>query len=112
MSRPVVFRRSARREYDEAVDWYKSERAGLGLEFKSAVDDMLAFIERQPALFHQVRGPGASGRAQALPLLDSFSQRARAHCRTRGLSRFARPPRNSGAVNRLFCDRKTFPVPK
>jgi hypothetical protein len=41
MSRQVVFRLIARNEYDEAVGWYESERSGLGLEFKSAVDDML-----------------------------------------------------------------------
>ena len=57
MTQPVVFRRIARSEYDEAVGWYESKRAGLGLEFKSAVDDKLALIARQPTLFRQIRGP-------------------------------------------------------
>jgi plasmid stabilization system protein ParE len=57
MSREVVFRHVARSEYDEAVAWYEGERAGLGLEFKAAVDDALALVATQPALFRQVRGP-------------------------------------------------------
>lgn len=57
MSRVIVFRRIARSEYDEAVAWYEGERAGLGLEFKSAIDAVLAVIARQPGLFRQVRSP-------------------------------------------------------
>jgi plasmid stabilization system protein ParE len=56
MNRIVVFRRTARMEFDEAVAWYESERAGLGLEFKSVVDDTLLMIARQPMLFRRVRG--------------------------------------------------------
>ena len=57
MSRETVFRKVARLEFDEAVAWYESERQGLGLEFKSAVDALLATIAQQPALFRLVRGP-------------------------------------------------------
>jgi plasmid stabilization system protein ParE len=57
MSREVVFRHIARIEYDEAVTWYEGERAGLGLEFKSAVDEKLVAMARQPGHFCQVRGP-------------------------------------------------------
>lgn len=57
MSRPIVFRRIALSEFDEAVAWYEGERAGLGLEFKSEIDATLALIARQPGLFRPVRGP-------------------------------------------------------
>ena len=57
MKRAVVFRLVARNEYDEAVAWYEAERAGLGLEFKSAVDEALTLIASQPTLFRCVRGP-------------------------------------------------------
>lgn len=36
MSLPVVFRPEARREFDQASDWYEHE-AGIGLEFIAAV---------------------------------------------------------------------------
>jgi plasmid stabilization system protein ParE len=55
MIRPVVFRRIARQEFDEAVVWYETERAGLGLEFSDAVDEKIALIARQPTLFRQIR---------------------------------------------------------
>lgn len=57
MSRRIVFRLVARNEYDEAVIWYENERKGLGLEFSSSVDNALARIAEQPALFRRVRGP-------------------------------------------------------
>jgi uncharacterized protein (DUF1778 family) len=47
--RQVVFRRQARREFDEAGDWHVKERAGLGLEFL-AETEAKAMIERAAAL--------------------------------------------------------------
>ncbi len=35
MTLPVIFRRQARLEFDEAADWYEQERAGLGSQFLS-----------------------------------------------------------------------------
>jgi plasmid stabilization system protein ParE len=55
--REVVFRQIARSEFEEAVAWYEAERVGLGLEFKSAIDAMLARVAAQPTLFRRVRGP-------------------------------------------------------
>jgi len=37
MSLPVVFRRLARAEFDDAADWYEQRRAGLGAAFTAAV---------------------------------------------------------------------------
>lgn len=57
MNREVVFRRVARSEYDETEAWYEGEQAGLGLEFQSAVNGLLALVAQQPMLFRRVRGP-------------------------------------------------------
>lgn len=56
MSREIVFRRVARIEFDDAVAWYEGERAGLGLQFQSLVDETLAVIAREPERFRRVRG--------------------------------------------------------
>jgi toxin ParE1/3/4 len=53
---PVVFRLIARDEFDAAVAWYERERFDLGLEFKSAIDRMLAAIARHPGRFRKIRG--------------------------------------------------------
>jgi len=44
MNHIVVLRLIARAEYDDAVAWYESERAGLGIEFTSAVNEVLERI--------------------------------------------------------------------
>lgn len=57
--RPVVFRRQARREFDEAGDWYEQERAGLGLEFLAEIERLIQRIastpEQFPVLYRDVR---------------------------------------------------------
>lgn len=50
MSLPVVFRRLARAEFDDAADWYEKRRQGLGSEFTSAVEEVLERIATQPDL--------------------------------------------------------------
>lgn len=59
MSLPVVFRRQARREFDEAADWYEQHRAGLGARFIAAVQNVLdeaaANRQRYAAVFADVR---------------------------------------------------------
>ena len=36
--RQIVFRQQARRELDDAGDWYEQERIGLGLEFFAEIE--------------------------------------------------------------------------
>ncbi|HKB36648.1 MAG TPA: type II toxin-antitoxin system RelE/ParE family toxin [Gemmataceae bacterium] len=48
MSLPIVFRRVARAEFDDAADWYEQRRAGLGAAFVAAVQDVLDQIADQP----------------------------------------------------------------
>jgi plasmid stabilization system protein ParE len=56
MSLPVVFRRAARAEFDDAADWYEQHRAGLGAAFTAAVRGLLSRIAGQPGLYPQVWG--------------------------------------------------------
>ena len=51
MSLIVRFRRLARREYDDAVDWYESQGSGLGMRFFDAVGQTLDEISDHPKRF-------------------------------------------------------------
>jgi len=57
--RQVVFRQPARREFDEAGDWYEKECAGLGLEFLGEIERLIHRIasnpEQFPILYRDVR---------------------------------------------------------
>ena len=44
MSFSVVFRRIAKREFDDAISWYQDRREGLGREFSVAVEQQLERI--------------------------------------------------------------------
>ncbi len=48
MSLSVAFRPEARKEFDEAVDWYEQKRAGLGAEFVRRVREALERIAATP----------------------------------------------------------------
>ena len=50
MSRPVVYRRDAQAEFDEAYDWYESRRAGLGDRFAENVQHAIDRIGANPQL--------------------------------------------------------------
>jgi plasmid stabilization system protein ParE len=54
MSLPIVFRRAARTEFDDAADWYEQRRAGLGAAFAAAVQRVLGQIAAQPDFYPQV----------------------------------------------------------
>ena len=56
MSLPIVFRPIAPLEMDEAMGWYRKQRAGLEAEFRNAVDEMLERIAAAPLRFGPVRG--------------------------------------------------------
>ncbi len=50
MSLPVVLRRKAQAEFDEAIDWSEQQRAGLGLDLIDRVQDVLDRISANPEL--------------------------------------------------------------
>lgn len=54
MTLPIVFRRAARAEFDDAADWYEQRRAGLGAAFTAAVQRVLDQIAAQPDFYSQV----------------------------------------------------------
>jgi plasmid stabilization system protein ParE len=45
---PLILIRSARREFDDAVDWHEDQRAGLGTSFQTAVRHALRDIASDP----------------------------------------------------------------
>lgn len=49
---PVVFRRAARAEFDEAYNWYEERRTGLGEKFSQRVQEVLDRIAATPEI-HQ-----------------------------------------------------------
>ena len=51
----VVFRRIAKREFDDAISWYQDRREGLGREFSIAVEQQLGRIALSPNQFACVR---------------------------------------------------------
>lgn len=54
MSRSLVFRPQARREFDAAGDWYEREQPGLGATFLAEVDQVLRLIASSPDAFPEV----------------------------------------------------------
>lgn len=54
MNSPIVFRRAARAEYDDAADWYEARSPGLGAAFTAAVRVILDRIAAQPAYYATV----------------------------------------------------------
>ena len=56
MSLPIIFKSSARLEFDAAVAWYEEQRPGLGREFKLDVKAALIRAISNPGQFQRVRG--------------------------------------------------------
>ena len=52
----AIFHPVARRELEEAIDYYNAERQGLGSEFREEVQRVLALLTRFPRLGQAVRG--------------------------------------------------------
>ncbi|MBA2492047.1 MAG: type II toxin-antitoxin system RelE/ParE family toxin [Gammaproteobacteria bacterium] len=51
MNLKVVFRRVARREFDEAALWYEARRTGLGARLVSKIDQAVALAAESPQRF-------------------------------------------------------------
>ena len=52
----AIFHPIARRELEEAIDYYNAERQELGSEFREEVQRVLALLTRFPRLGQPVRG--------------------------------------------------------
>src|SRR4051812_11614722 len=59
MKLPVIFRRLARAEFDDAADWYEARSSGQGAIFTAAVRRVLAGLaarpEAHPEVYEDVR---------------------------------------------------------
>ena len=56
MKLAVVYKSRAQRDVKAAIDWYQSQRAGLGLEFLNCLEQAEAKIQQQPDLYPVVHG--------------------------------------------------------
>ena len=75
MTLPVVFRRAARREFDEAALWYEERRAGLASQFVSEINYAIKWCWKIHSLSDHA--PRDSMRSSAsLPLLGVFRAEA------------------------------------
>jgi len=92
MSFSVVFRRIAKREFDDAISWYQDRREGLGREFSVAVEQQLEKIALSPTQFACVRGDIRRAVLQRFPysILHTFRRRRRSDCSVSDFSRAAR----------------------
>lgn len=54
MKTPVVLQSTARREFDEAADWYEQRRIGRGEMFSTAVRTALSHISEYPEFYAKV----------------------------------------------------------
>jgi plasmid stabilization system protein ParE len=48
MTKPIILRRAARAEYDDAGDWYERRQPGLGVAFTAAVQSVFDRIAANP----------------------------------------------------------------
>jgi plasmid stabilization system protein ParE len=56
MSSPIVFRRIAKAEMDEAIAWYEKQRVNLGIELAAEIDRILEKVSQNAKQFPQIRG--------------------------------------------------------
>ncbi len=56
MNLPVILRRIAQAEFDDAADWYEEQRAGQGAAFTGAVREVLMDLGSRPEAHPGVHG--------------------------------------------------------
>jgi toxin ParE1/3/4 len=72
MRLPIVFRRIASREFDNAIAWYEREQPGLGGQFKAEIDSYLEKVSRSPLLFRRIRGDARRAVVRRFPYCIYF----------------------------------------
>ena len=73
--RQIVFRRQARRNLDEAGDWYEQERIGLGLEFFAEIEHLLQHVASNPEQFPILYRDTRKAVARRFPYCVYFRER-------------------------------------
>lgn len=76
MTLRVVFRRAAKREFEDAAGWYEEKRAGLGEEFIREIDDAVARAAAAPQRFPIVFGDIRRTVARRFPFAVYFRIRS------------------------------------
>jgi len=67
MNLSVVFRRPARQEFGEAIDWYENQCEGLGVRFSAAVERVLVQAAANPLRYAKVHGEIPEGLVPHFP---------------------------------------------
>jgi plasmid stabilization system protein ParE len=75
MTLRVVFRRAAKREFDDAADRYDEQRPGLGEEFTFEIDQAVAKAAASPELYPIVFGDVRRTAARRFPFSVYFRVR-------------------------------------
>jgi len=73
--RTVIFRPQARREFDEAGDWYEKERLGLGMEFLAEIQLLIQRIASTPEQFPMLHRDVRKAVARRFPYCIYFRER-------------------------------------
>lgn len=77
MTLTVVFRRAARREFDEAALWYEERRPGLGAQFVSEIDRAVHLAAENPQRFPIMHRDVRCVRARRFPYSVFFRAESR-----------------------------------
>jgi hypothetical protein len=77
MTLPVIFRRAARHEFQEAARWYEARQTGLGLHYVAEVDRAVQMAAEQPTRFRRCTAKSAAFGSSDFPI-QFFSCRKRA----------------------------------
>lgn len=67
MSLPIVLRPDAEDDLRSALEWYEGQRAGLGDDFTTAVDQFFARIQAFPELYATVHANVRRGKLKRFP---------------------------------------------
>ncbi len=54
MTYQLYLQTAAINDLQEAIDWYETQKTGLGQEFLTAIGEVLGVIEENPLIFAQV----------------------------------------------------------
>jgi plasmid stabilization system protein ParE len=73
MSLGIIFHDDARAEFDEAADFYRRERAPLGVAFVDAVEHAVAHVREYPESCPVLRGRARRLRVERFPYSVLYS---------------------------------------
>lgn len=76
MNLPVILRRQARREFDEAADWYEAHRVGLGAKLTDAVQQVFDAASANPRRYPRAFGEVREGVVHGFPYCVYYQEEA------------------------------------